>query len=110
MILTTTLLLLLAAGPSVEDTRKQYSNCLVKEVIKALDANMPWQDFGSAAKTLCEKEQGAFRTAVAAAEKSYGSSDSDANAYAGEEVTNIIDSQVNAYPDYQASKTRPSPE
>ena len=104
------LLFIVAAAASVtslQGSRAAYEQCLVQLTIDMLKEKKTADEFTEASKTACETEKTNFRAAVVKEERSSGSSTADANEFADEEVTTILDDMAIGYADHLLYKTTP---
>jgi len=78
-----------AADP-LDDSRKAFNNCLLTAHNESVKAKTPVRAFRKLAETTCEAEKAAYRNILVRSERGYGSSTSEANVYADEEVQELI--------------------
>lgn len=95
-----------AQADPMDEARIEYSNCIVRVMNEKLEADASKKSFQDAAKETCSAERQAFTKLVAASEKEYGSDDTEANTYAEEEATNILNGWSTSFDGHKAAKTR----
>ncbi len=103
MILSTALMMMLAAPADVGAGRKTYAACLSGQIKPALDAKMSLDDFRAGLKAKCAKEEAAFREAILAADKADGLPLKGAQADADDQVSEYVEKIVGEYADYQSA-------
>lgn len=96
------------AGDPMEDARVNLNNCLIDLSIEHLDLKTNAKGFEKMADTSCTRERQMFFDIVAKDEQQYGSSKSEAEKYATEEVEGIINGFVESYKQHAAANTRPA--
>ncbi|APG62682.1 hypothetical protein LPB140_07635 [Sphingorhabdus lutea] len=86
---------LLASTPAfadkMDDSRAAYAKCLTEFHNEQIDAGSSVRSFNQSVVEACAEQKAAFTKMVVASEKGFGSSTSEAEAYAGEEVQIMID-------------------
>ena len=104
MFVTAPLMLLLAAAPQggvdIGTGRKDYSQCLSKQIQPALDKKLSLGDFQAALKSECGAKEAAFRAAIVADDKSSGMSDKDAQSDADDQISEYRDKIAGQYEEY----------
>lgn len=90
-----------------ESARVAYSNCLVEFTTAQLDAKAGTSVFKKAATTACSGERNAMIAAMKKDEMEFGSSESEATAFATEEADGVLFSFTDGYAGYMSSNTRP---
>ncbi|MEO9600912.1 hypothetical protein [Parasphingorhabdus sp.] len=90
-----------------ESMRIEYSNCLVEFTMVQLDAKIGTSAFKDAASAVCTAEREAMIAAMEKDELEFGSSESEATAYATEEADGVLFAFTDSYAGYASSNTRP---
>lgn len=105
------ILAMLAAKADPQETaRKAFSNCLITEHNKAIEAKSSVSEFNKAAQGLCMPEKTAYHDILAKSERSYGSSAKEAEQFANEESQMMVDYITSAYSQNTASNSNMVPE
>jgi hypothetical protein len=98
-----------SANP-VDTSRKAYSNCMRTIHNESVKAKASVTDFTEKAKSACEAERTDFNAALVRSERSFGSSAKEADFYAAEEISLIIDSMITAFSDNVGEGSTLAPE
>jgi hypothetical protein len=86
-----------AKADPVDDARKAFNNCLINTHNEAVKAKKSASDFNGEIQQACADQKTAYSTVLIKSERSYGSSQKDAEKYAGEEVQMIIDGVTSSF-------------
>ena len=81
----------------VDNARKTFNNCMIETHNKSVDEKSSPSDFVRTAEAACAAERANYRDVLIRSERSFGSSQKDAEKFAGEEVQMIVDSVVAAF-------------
>jgi hypothetical protein len=81
----------------MDNARKAYNNCMIETHNTAVGEKASPSDFVKTAESACTTERTAYRDILVRSEKSYGSSQKDAEKFADEEVQMIVDSVVTSF-------------
>lgn len=81
----------------VDNARKTFNNCMIETHNKAVEEKSSPSDFVKTAEAACTTERTSYRDVLVRSERSYGSSQKDAEKFANEEVQMIVDSVVSAF-------------
>jgi hypothetical protein len=103
MILSTALMMMLAAPADVGTGRKAFGACLSAQIKPALEAKISLEDFRAGLKTKCAKEEAAFREAILATDKADGMPLKGAQADADDQVMEYVEKISGEYADYQST-------
>lgn len=98
-MLIAALMLSMAAqkGDPMDNARKVFNNCMIETHNKAVDGKSSPSDFVKTAESACTAERTVYRDILIRSERSFGSSQKDAEKFANEEVQMIVDSVVSAF-------------
>jgi hypothetical protein len=83
----------------VDNARKAFNNCLIKEHNEAVKSKKAASEFNTSAQQACPTERTAYATILIKAERGYGSSQKEAEAYANEEIQMMVDGVTSSYGD-----------
>ncbi len=81
----------------LDNARKGFNNCMVEVHNKAVEEKASPSDFLKTAEAACPTERATYRDIMIKAERGYGSSQKDAEKFAGEEVQMMLDGIVSSY-------------
>ncbi|MGB5077937.1 MAG: hypothetical protein WBO17_10695 [Sphingorhabdus sp.] len=81
----------------LDDARKAFNNCMIETHNAAVSEKMSPSDFIKKTETACTTERTTYHSMMVKAERSYGSTQKDAEQFASEEVQMLIDSIVTAF-------------
>jgi hypothetical protein len=84
-------------GDPMDNARKAFNNCMIETHNKAVGEKASPSDFVKTAEGACATERAGYRDVLIRSERSYGSSQKDAEKFAGEEVQMIVDSIVSSF-------------
>jgi hypothetical protein len=81
----------------VNTARKAFYNCLIVEHNKAIDTKKTVTEFSKIVLQTCEVEKTSHSNQTIKSESSFGSTVTEAQQYANEEIKNITDGLVSSY-------------
>jgi hypothetical protein len=94
----------------MDNARKAFNNCMIETHNKAVGEKVSPSDFVKTAEGACTTERTAYRDVLIKSERSYGSSQKDAEQFASEEVQMIIDSVVSSFNENVENGAKLTPE
>lgn len=94
----------------MDNARKAFNNCMIETHNKAIDDKTTPNSFTKIADEACTAERTAYRDILIKSERSYGSSQKDAEKFAGEEVQMIVDSVVAGFNENVENNAKLTPE
>lgn len=94
----------------MDDARKAFNNCMIETHNKGVAEKMSPSSFTKAADEACIPERTVYRDILIKSERSYGSSQKDAEKFASEEVQMIVDSVVSSFNENVESGAKLTPE
>jgi hypothetical protein len=84
-------------GDALDNARKSFNNCLIKEHNEAVKAKSSPSEFNEAVQKDCTAERQAYSDLLIKSERSYGSKQAEAEKYASEEIQMMIDGLTSAF-------------
>jgi hypothetical protein len=94
----------------MDSARKAFNNCMIETHNKAMGDKASPNDFVKMAETACTAEKTSYRDVLVKSERSFGSSQKDAEQFASEEVQMIIDSLVSSFNENVETGSKLTPE
>lgn len=94
----------------MDDARKAFNNCMIETHNKGVAEKMSPSSFTKAADEACIPERTVYRDILIKSERSYGSSQKDAEKFASEEVQMIVNSVVSSFNENVESGAKLTPE
>lgn len=94
----------------MDDARKAFNNCMIETHNKGVAEKMSPSSFTKAADEACIPERTVYRDILIKSERSYGSSQKDAEKFASEEVQMIVDSVVSSFNENVENGAKLTPE
>ena len=94
----------------LDNARKAFNNCMIEVHNKAVGEKVSPSDFLKTADGACTAERTVYRDIMVKAERGYGSSQKDAEQFAGEEVQMIVDGIVSSFNENVESGAKLTPE
>lgn len=94
----------------MDDARKAFNNCMIETHNKGVAEKMSPSSFTKAADEACMPERTTYRDILIKSERSYGSSQKDAEKFANEEVQMIVDSVVSSFNENVENGAKLTPE
>jgi hypothetical protein len=84
-------------GDPLDDARKGFNNCLIREHNEAVKVKKSGAEFNDAIQKACPTERQTYFDLLVKSEKSFGSKQADAEKYANEEIQMMIDGTTSAF-------------
>ena len=84
-------------GDSMDEARKSFNNCLIKEHNESVKMKRSGSEFNEAIQKACPTEKQAYFDMLVKSEKGFGSKQADAEQYAREEIQMMIDGTTSAF-------------
>jgi hypothetical protein len=84
-------------GDPLDDARKGFNNCLIREHNEAVKVKKTGSEFNELIQKACTTERQSYFDLLVRSERSYGSKQADAEKYANEEIQMMIDGTTSAY-------------
>jgi hypothetical protein len=94
----------------MDNARKAFNNCMIETHNKGVTDKLSPSSFTKAADEACMPERTAYRDVLIKSERSYGSSQKDAEKFASEEVQMIVDSVVSSFNENVENGAKLTPE
>jgi hypothetical protein len=94
----------------MDNARKAFNNCMIETHNKGVEEKLSPSSFTKAADEACMPERTAYRDVLIKSERSYGSSQKDAEKFASEEVQMIVDSVVSSFNENVENGAKLTPE
>jgi hypothetical protein len=97
-IIATALLSMAAMkGDAMDNARKAFNNCMIEVHNVAVTEKAAPSTFIKTSETACPTERAAYKEILVKSERSYGSSQADAEKFAAEEIQMVVDSVVTSF-------------
>jgi hypothetical protein len=97
-IIATALLSMAAMkGDAMDTARKAFNNCMIEVHNTAVKDKATPSAFINTSDTACPTERAAYKEILIKSERSYGSSQADAEKFASEEIQMMVDSVVASF-------------
>lgn len=84
-------------GDALDDARKGFNNCLIREHNEAVKVKKSASEFNDAIQKACPTERQNYFDLLVKSERTYGSKQADAEQYATEEIQMMVDGTTSAY-------------
>lgn len=110
LVVATMLSMAMVKADAQDNARKAYNNCMIELHNKAVGDKASPSDFVKTAESGCQTERTAYHGIMVRSERSYGSSQKDAEQFANEEVQMMVDSIVSSFNENVESGAKLSPE
>jgi aromatic ring-opening dioxygenase catalytic subunit (LigB family) len=94
----------------MDNARKAFNNCMIEVHNKAVGEKVSPSNFLKTAESACTAERTTYHDMMVKAERGYGSSQKDAEAYANEEVQMMVDGIVSSFNENAESGAKLTPE
>mgnify|MGYP000846153124 FL=1 len=94
----------------MDNARKAFNNCMIETHNKGITEKMSPSSFTKAPDEACMTERTVYRDILIKSERSYGSSQKDAEKFASEEVQMIVDSVVSSFNENVENGAKLTPE
>lgn len=84
-------------GDALDDARKGFNNCLIREHNESVKVKKSGSEFNELIQKACPTERQSYFDLLVKSERGYGSKQADAEKYANEEIQMMIDGTTSAY-------------
>ena len=84
-------------GDPLDDARKGFNNCLIREHNEAVKVKKSASEFNDLIQKACTTERQTYFDMLVKSEKGYGSKQAEAEKYASEEIQMMIDGTTSAF-------------
>jgi hypothetical protein len=84
-------------GDPMDEARKAFNNCLIKEHNEAVKAKKGASEFNEVIQKACPTERQTYFDILVKSEKGFGSKQAEAEKYANEEIQMMIDGTTSAF-------------
>ena len=110
-IIATALLSMAAMkGDAMDTARKSFNNCMIEVHNTAVGEKASPRAFIQTSDAACPMERAAYKEILVKSERSYGSSQTEAEKFASEEIQMIVDSIVTSFNENVESGAKLTPE
>ncbi|WP_395614923.1 hypothetical protein [Sphingorhabdus sp.] len=110
-IIATALLSMAAMkGDAMDNARKAYNNCMIEVHNVAVTEKASPSAFIKTSDAACPTERAAYKAILVKSERSYGSSQAEAEKFAAEEIQMLIDSVVTSFNENVENGAKLTPE
>ena len=110
-IIATALLSMAAMkGDAMDTARKSFNNCMIEVHNTAVDEKASPRAFIQTSDAACPMERAAYKEILVKSERSFGSSQTEAEKFASEEIQMIVDSIVTSFNENVESGAKLTPE
>ena len=110
-IIATALLSMAAMkGDAMDTARKAFNNCMIEAHNTAVTEKASPSAFIKTSDAACPTERAAYKEILVKSERSYGSSQADAEKFASEEIQMIVDSVVSSFNENVENGAKLTPE
>jgi hypothetical protein len=110
-IIATALLSMAAMkGDALDNARKAYNNCMIEVHNVAVTEKASPSAFIQTSDAACPTERAAYKAILVKSERSYGSSQAEAEKFAAEEIQMLIDSVVTSFNENVENGAKLTPE
>jgi hypothetical protein len=110
-IIATALLSMAAMkGDALDNARKAYNNCMIEVHNVAVTEKASPSAFIKTSDAACPTERAAYKAILVKSERSYGSSQAEAEKFAAEEIQMLIDSVVTSFNENVENGAKLTPE
>ena len=110
VIATALLSLASMKGDAMDTARKAFNNCLIETHNAAVSEKASPSDFIKTSDAACPTQRAAYKEILVKSERSYGSSQADAEKFAAEEIQMIVDSIVSTFNENVENGAKLTPE
>ncbi len=97
-------------GDAMDSARKAFNNCLIETHNTAVAEKASPSDFIKTSDAACPTERAAYKEILVKSERSYGSSQSEAEKFASEEIQMIVNSIVASFNENLENGAKLTPE
>ncbi len=110
-IIATALLSMAAMkGDALDNARKAYNNCMIEVHNVAVTEKASPSAFIQTSDAACPTERAAYKAILVKSERSFGSSQAEAEKFAAEEIQMLIDSVVTSFNENVENGAKLTPE
>lgn len=110
-IIATALLSMAAMkGDAMDNARKAFNNCMIEVHNVAVTEKASPSAFIQTSDAACPTERAAYKAILVKSERSYGSSQAEAEKFAAEEIQMLIDSVVTSFNENVENGAKLTPE
>jgi hypothetical protein len=97
-------------GDAMDNARKAYNNCMIEVHNVAVTEKASPSAFIQTSDAACPTERAAYKAILVKSERSYGSSQAEAEKFAAEEIQMLIDSVVTSFNENVENGAKLTPE
>lgn len=97
-------------GDAMDTARKAFNNCLIETHNAAVAEKASPSDFIKTSDVACPTQRAAYKEILVKSERSYGSSQAEAEKFAAEEIQMIVDSVVASFNENVENGAKLTPE
>ena len=97
-------------GDAMDNARKAYNNCMIEVHNVAVAEKASPSAFIKTTDAACPTERAAYKAILVKSERSYGSSQAEAEKFAAEEIQMLIDSVVTSFNENVEGGSKLTPE
>lgn len=97
-------------GDAMDTARKVFNNCMIEVHNTAVGAKASPSSFIQTSDAACTTERAAYKAVLVKSERSYGSSQTEAEKFASEEIQMIVDSIVASFNENVENGAKLTPE
>ena len=97
-------------GDAMDNARKAYNNCMIEVHNVAVAEKASPSAFIQTSDAACPTERAAYKAILVKSERSYGSSQAEAEKFAAEEIQMLIDSVVTSFNENVENGAKLTPE
>jgi hypothetical protein len=97
-------------GDAMDNARKAYNNCMIEVHNVAVTEKASPSAFIKTSDAACPTERAAYKAILVKSERSYGSSQAEAEKFAAEEIQMLIDSVVTSFNENVENGAKLTPE
>ncbi len=97
-------------GDAMDNARKAFNNCMIETHNTAVGEKASPSAFIKTSDEACPTERAAYKEILVKSERSYGSSQSEAEKFASEEIQMIVDSIVSSFNENLENGAKLTPE
>ena len=97
-------------GDAMDNARKAFNNCMIETHNTAVGEKASPSTFIQTSDAACPTERAAYKEILVKSERSYGSSQAEAEKFASEEIQMIVDSIVSSFNENVENGAKLTPE
>jgi len=110
IIATTMLSMAAMKGDPMDDARKAFNNCMIEAHNVAVAEKASPSAFVKTSDEACPTERATYKAILVKSERSFGSSQAEAEKFANEEIQMLVDSVVTSFNENVESGAKLTPE